>query len=197
MTSQIPANSIINFSVKNGLLIGLIVVVLNIVFYFIDPLFSFTNTWVGIFSFVLLITLLVVLGLDVRKKNGGFWSYGQALTSLIIMSVIVVLLSTIYSFILFKFIDPQLPAKATAALLEKTTAMLEKLGLDQSKIDESTQSFRNGEMEAKLQPTLKNEFITFITGVAVYGVISLIIAAIIKKKAPLVPVASDDTGAEV
>jgi len=192
MTNQIPANSINNFSVKNGLLIGLIVVVLNVVYYIIDPLFAFTNTWVGIFSLVLLITLLVVLGLDVRKKIGGYWSYGQAFTSLIIMAAIVVLLSTIYSFILFKFVDPQLPAKATAALLEKTTATLNNLGMDQSKIDAATESFKNGEMEAKLQPTLKNELVAFVTGVLIYGVISLIIAAIIKKKAPLIPVSFDE-----
>ena len=70
------------------------------------------------------------------------------------MSVIVVLISTAYNFVLFKFIDPQLPGKATAALLVKTTATLEKMGMDQSKIDDATKSFTNGEMEAKLQPTL-------------------------------------------
>jgi len=193
MTSQTPENSIANFSIKHGLLIGFIVVVLNIVYYFIDPLLAFTNTWVGIFSFVLLIALLVILGLDIRKKIGGYWSYGQAFAALIIMVGIMVLFSTIYNFVLFKFVDPQLPAKATAALLEKTTATLNNLGMDQSKIDEATKSFQNGEMEAKLQPTLKNELIAFVTGVLIYSVISLIIAAIIKKKAPLIPIAYDDT----
>ena len=192
MTSQTSGDSINSLAIKNGLLIGLIVIVLNIVYYFIDPLFAFTNTWVGIFSFVLLIVLLVVLGLDIRKKIGGYWSFGEAFMSLIIMVAIVILLSTIYSFILFKFVDPQLPAKATAALLEKTTAMLNKMGLDQSKIDASTESFKNGEMEAKMQPTLKNELVAFGTGLLIYGVISLIIAAIIKKKTPLVPVSFDE-----
>jgi hypothetical protein len=192
MTNQNPANSINNLSAKNGLLIGLIVVVLNVVYYFIDPLLTFTNMWVGVFSLVLIIALLVILGIDVRKKIGGFWSFGQAFKSLIIMTVIIVLFSTVYNFILFKFVDTQLPAKATAALLEKTTATLNNLGMDQSKIDEATKTFTNGEVEAKMQPTIKNEALGFLYGVILYGIISLIIAAIIKKKTPLIPVAYDE-----
>jgi hypothetical protein len=185
MTDQIKNATVNKLSVQYGLLIGVIIVVLNIVFYIMDPVLQYSNYWVGILSFVILITLLVVLGLDVRKKIGGYWSFGEAFKGLIIMAVLVVLISTVYNFVLFKFVNPGLPTKVNSILLDKTTDMLNKFGADQSKIDDATKKFQNGEFEASLQPTLKNELKGFGIGLLIYAVIDLIIAACIKKKAPL------------
>ncbi|SHM10906.1 DUF4199 domain-containing protein [Mucilaginibacter sp. OK098] len=185
MTDQVQDSSMTNFSIKHGLLIGLVSIVLSIVFYIIDPLMQFTNYWISIIILVLVITLLVVLGLDVRKKIGGYWSFGQAFKSIFIMGIILSLFSVAYNFVLFKFVDPQLPVKANSAILESLTARLNSSNVSQDKIDEYTKSFQNGEFIAKLQPTLINEIKAFGYGLILYVVLSLIIAACIKKKAPL------------
>jgi hypothetical protein len=185
MTNQIKDALINRLSVRYGLLLSAISLVLSIVFRIVDPVLQFTNTWVSLFSVAVIIVLLVVLGLDIRKKIGGYWNFGEAFKSLIIMSVFLVAVSTAYSFVLIKFIDPDLPAKINSATLDKVTATLSNFGTDQAKIDEATKQFQNGEFEAKLQPTLKNEMIALGGGLVLYAIIDLIIAASVKKKAPL------------
>jgi hypothetical protein len=125
---------------------------------------------------------MVILGLDIRKKIGGHWSFGSAFKSLLIMSVLLVVISTAYSFILVKYVDPEMPAKINQAMLDRTTTMLSNMGTDEATIDKSTQTFKNGEFEAKMQPTLKNEAFNLFVGIIVYGVIGLIIAASIRKR---------------
>ncbi len=171
-------------SVTHGLLIGGVGVALSVVLRIVDPLLQFTNIWIGLLSFAIVVTLMVILGLDIRKKIGGFWSFGTAFKSLLIMAVLLVVISTLYSFILVKYIDPEMPSKVNQAMLDRTTTMLTNMGTDDATIEKSTQTFKNGEFEAKMQPTLKNEAFNLVVGVAVYGVIGLIIAASIKKQRP-------------
>jgi hypothetical protein len=185
MANQAQTPDVNKLSIQYGLLIGVVSIVLAVVFRMVDPLFQYTNWWVSIFTLVLVIVLLVVLALDIRKKIGGYWSFGEAFKSLMIIMVIAVLLSTAYNFILFKFIDPGMPAKVSSAMIDKTSAMLEKFGEDQSKIDDATKQFRDGEFEATLQPTIVNELKAFAYALIFYAVLNLIVAACVKKKAPL------------
>ncbi len=184
--------SLERLSAMHGLLIGIVSIVLSFVLRLVDPLLQFSNLWVGLLIFCIIVTLLAVLGLDVRKKIGGFWSFGEAFKSLMIMAVILCALSTADKFVLFKYIDPELPTKVSAGMLEKTTSILQKTGADQSQIDKATEPFKNGQIEAKMQPTLTNEAIGFGGGVLLYAVINLIIAASIKRNAPLYIPAADE-----
>ena len=85
-----------------------------------------------------------------------------------------------------------MPSKISAAMVDKTSAMLEKFGADQSKIDDATKQFHNGEFEATLKPTLVNELKAFGLGLLFYAVVNLIVAACVKKNAPLMaPVDGD------
>lgn len=177
--------SVERLSVMHGLLIGVVSVVLTIVFRLIDPMLQYTNWWLGFLLLAIMIALLSVLGIDVRKKTGGYWSFGNAFKSLLIMSVLLVVFSTVCNFVIFKYVDPEMPSKVNSAMLGTTTTMLEKFGADQTKIDEGTKKFNDGEFEASLKPTLVNELKALGIGVVIYAVISLIIAACIKKKPPL------------
>ncbi len=193
MTDPIKTSEINQLSMKNGLFIGLISVVLSFVIWVVDPLMMFTNTSVGlIIGIVVPIILLVMMGIDVRKKIGGYWTFGEAFKSLMIMCFFSLILTTLYSFILFKFIDPALPAKANAAILDSLSAKLSKMGLEQSKIDEVSKPFLNGENEAKMQPTLVNMARNFAIGLISYAIMALIIAAIIKKQPPVAIMFDDE-----
>lgn len=179
-------------SVRHGLLIGGISAALTIVLYIINPVLQYTSILVGLLVFAIVIALLVVLGLDIRRKIGGFWTFGEAYVSLLIMAFFICLISILISFIIFKFVDPNLAQKVTDATLQVTTQRLEGMGMDQDKIDEVTKSFTNGEMLAKFQPTILNEVKNLGIGILIYAVVNLIIAACIKKKQPMFAAVSDD-----
>ena len=185
-------NPLINkLSVRYGLLIGGISALLSVVFYVINPVLQYTNLIVPTLSFVIIVALLVILGLDVRKQTGGYWNFGQAFVSLIIMSAFITIISLLINVIIMKFVDPTLPTKINDAMAEVTSQRLEKMGMAQDDIDKSTKMFTDGEFIAKLQPTLINELKGFGMAMIFYAIIDLIIAACIKKNQPLFPLVSD------
>ncbi|HTH82310.1 MAG TPA: DUF4199 domain-containing protein [Mucilaginibacter sp.] len=171
-------------SLRYGLLIGVITLVIAIVFRIVDPLMQFTNLWIQILGGILGIVLLVIFSLEIRKAIGGFWSFGEAFKSLIAMSFFTLVLSILYNFVLFKYIDPDMPAKISDASQAVVTARLEKMNMSQDKIDEVTKTFESGEFKARLEPTFKNEITGFGFGLVISAIIDLIIAACVKKSAP-------------
>jgi hypothetical protein len=185
MTDQIKDTTMNKLSLQYGLLMGAISVILAVVFRIIDPVFQFTNWWVSILILILTIVLLVILAIDIRKKTGGYWSFGAAFKCLMIIGLFATIISTTYNFVVFKFVDPAMPEKVNSAMMAKTSEMLEKFGVEQSKIDESTKQFTNGEFKATMQPTLVNELKAILYGLIFYAIIGLIIAACVKKKAPV------------
>ncbi|MCQ6956725.1 DUF4199 domain-containing protein [Mucilaginibacter aquariorum] len=171
---------------RNGLLIGGISIVLTLIFWIVDPLMQYTNTWVSLLMFVIIIALFVIFGLEIRKAVGGYWTFGEAFKGLFVMSLYVSILSIAFHYILFNFIDPTLAQRAADAVIAKLNDSLSKSGVSQEKIDEISKS-----ITGKFDASFKNEAINLGVGIIIYAVIDLIIAAIIKKTPPLAPIIDD------
>ncbi|MBC7566809.1 MAG: DUF4199 domain-containing protein [Pedobacter sp.] len=170
-------------SAKNGLIIAVVSVVLSLVIHFIDPLLAYTSIWLGLVLFVLFVGLLVYAGKTVRSEVGGFWSFGEAFKSFLIMGLIIAATSTVYNAVLMTVIDPELPVKAGAAIDDNTVAMMKKFGAGQDQIDEAMA--KAGSNADKLKITPKNVVTSFGISLAIYGVFALILAAIMKKNPPV------------
>jgi len=171
-------------SFRNGLILGGISAILTLVFFFINPVIQYTNFVVLILLLVIVIALLVILAIDVRKKLGNYWTFGQAFLSLFITSVCVIIIGLVINFIILK-LNPTLPQTINDAMIDSMQQRLEKFGQDQDQIDKSIKMFTDGEFIAKLQPTLLNELKSLGSALALYAVIDLIIAACVKKSKPL------------
>jgi hypothetical protein len=170
-------------SAKNSLIIGIISIVLSLVIHFIDPLLLYTSMWIGLVLFVVFIALLVYAGKTIRAEVGGFWTFGEAFKSFLIMGLIITALSTLYNVVLMTVIDPSLPATAGAAADENAKAMMAKFGMQQEQIDEAMA--KQGKGEDKLKITAKNTVTNFGISLAIFGVFALILAAIMKKTPPV------------
>jgi hypothetical protein len=169
-------------SAKYGLILSLALIILNFVSDSIDPLGRFDNIYIKGFSFMINIALLYSMSVDIRKSTGGYWSYGEAASSLLIIVFFVALITTAYNFILFKFIEPDLPSKLKDAKIAEVISKLNAMGLDQESIDKVVKPLQDGEMEAKLKPTLINELKSFALSFLLLCIESLIIAVFVKKK---------------
>ena len=166
-------------SLKNGLIIGIVITLISAVLYFIDPLLAFTNFWVGILTFVVFIALMVYAGITLRKEAGGFWTFGEAFKSFLVMSLVIAVLSTAYNALLMGVIDPELPEKAGVVVDGKTREMMAKITSSEEQVDEIMA--KNGSAVDGLRVTPKNMVTSFGVMLAFYGVFSLILAAILKK----------------
>ena len=121
-------------SLKYGFILAAVSVVISLTMHFINPVLVYTNVMASIGIFVVFIALLVVSGITIRKEVGGFWTFGEAFKAFLIISLILAITATLYNFILMKFIDPDLPAKAAAAIEDAQRAMMAKFGLGMMKL---------------------------------------------------------------
>lgn len=112
---------------------------------------------------------------DFKKENLGFISYGQGLGLGSMMSAIVGLLSSFYSFAYMKFIDSTI----TDQILKNAEREMEKKGLPDDQIEKAMEYSK----------MFMSPGVMFIAGVfftVFLGfILSLIIAAIMKKNKPV------------
>ena len=113
----------------NGLILGLIGVVYTLVLYFLD---LYSNQPLGYLFLVIQIFILIYL-IKMYRDNylHGMMTFGKGLGAGMVICVYSAIISAIFAYILFKFIDTGLIDKQMALAEEK---LLER-GMSQSQID--------------------------------------------------------------
>jgi hypothetical protein len=112
---------------------------------------------------------------DFKKENQGFMSYGQGLGLGVLKCTIVGLISGFFSFAYMKFIDPTI----TDQMMKKAIEEMEKKGLTDDQIEQAMEYSK----------MFMNPGVLFIAGligtIFIGFILSLIIAAIVKKEKPV------------
>jgi hypothetical protein len=170
-------------AINNGLFIGGISAVLNILIYYIYPQMM-GNTIYGIFMMFIAMGLYVFFTIDLRKKIGGFWSFKEALKGIFLMSFIAGLLSTFVNFVFYKFIEPGAFEQISGIITENLTVTYEKLGMDQVTIENTIEKVLES-MKSQFNPSFVDLLKTLGIGVLIQFIMSLIFAAIFKKEQPI------------
>ncbi|MEY4540444.1 MAG: hypothetical protein RLZZ306_2201, partial [Bacteroidota bacterium] len=159
-------------ALKWGVIIGIICTVFGIGIMVAGQL---GNKALGYLAFVFVGVGIYLAVNDFKKENQGFITYGQGLGLGTMKSAIVGLLASTSSFLYTKFIDPSIPDQTLKLIVQD----LEKKGTPDEQIDQMTEMMKMG-----LQPG-----VLFVSGIFMYFfigfVLSLIIAAILKKEKPV------------
>lgn len=163
-----------------GLYLGLIMTGLYLIAWLMDPMYS-TSAFISGSLQILELALLCLFLLSVRKLAGNYITYWQAFRAAAFISLISVALKNAWYFILYHFIDRTLGgriADVTFAIVQKE---LIKAGLSQGSIDANLESMREYSNPASFK------LFMYSLGSSILGciVISLILAAIVKKEKPV------------
>jgi hypothetical protein len=128
----------------------------------------------------LLPILFAVLGcVAAKKQNGGFLEFGQALKISFGIFVITTLASSLFSYVLLNFIDPEFKEAMQQVSIEMTEKMMKRFGASQDQIDKALDDASKKDNFSFGSVMLGFAFSCFIS-----FLISLIIAVIVKKKNP-------------
>jgi hypothetical protein len=158
-----------------GLLAGACIVLFMTVLYkggvdvYLGPF-----AWLG---YIIMIGFAVAATMAEKKANGGYLEFTTALKTSFIVFVIVLAAQTLFIWLLVNHIDAHFKEVLTKAVQERTEAALKQFGFTQDKIDQAMTEERSKDQYTLGRMTLGLAFVDII-----FFIISLVIAAIVKKK---------------
>lgn len=131
--------NIINEGLKYGIICGLIAI-----------LVMFGSWAAGINTFTTIqfysafipymIAIILLGGFQLRKQNEGFLSFAESLKFSFLAYVIAAILVAIATYILYNIIDKELTVKSGQIALEKSRALMEKMGAKEDDIEKTMKS---------------------------------------------------------
>jgi len=158
-----------------GLMTGLVNILYVLLLYLINPI-MIISTW-GWLAPVFTIVMLVLAGLNVRTLFGGSINFKKALKTVFLTYVISALLLSFFNYSLYNFIDPELGEILKQEAIENidriTFSYSDKAG------DKAMEELLE---KQEFTPTLGQTALQFLYSCIFGIIISLIIAAIIKRK---------------
>lgn len=165
-------------SMNYGLVLAVFLIVMTSVIYAID-LNLFTSSWIGITTIVI-ITLFGIIATNKYKKTiGGYITFKEAFTSFFITVVLGFFISTLFSIILFNYIDPEAKAVITENIIKSTVEMMEKFGAKASDVNKIAEEMQKTDSFGAF-----GQLKGFLFNTILYSIIGLIAALIIKKERP-------------
>jgi hypothetical protein len=154
-----------------GAITGIILIVYSLVLYLAHQTY---NQALGFLSYILLIAGIIIGSIAYRDKVlGGFISYKDAFVTGLLITIFAGILSSFFSFILIRYIDPSVVEQAMAQAEEK----LINRGMSEDNIEMAMEKSR----EFMGSPVMV--LIGLLSFAFIGTIISLITAFIVKKEA--------------
>ncbi len=167
-----------SIAINYGLYLGALLALLTIVAYGVN-LGLLTNMWYGIFILIAIIVFGIISVAKTKQNQDGYASFKESFTSYFITVLIGLLVSTVVSYLLFNFIDPDAAEVLKEKTIEKTVEMLEGFNTPNEVIAESVE-----QIESQNQYSLGNIFKGLAGYLVLFSIIGLIVAAAMKKSKP-------------
>lgn len=171
--------SLKSVAINYGLYLSLILVSFTVIGYAIN-IELLVNFWLVMLILPLVVIIFGIISAAKSKSLlNGFISFKQAFSSYFITIAVAVLISTLVTFILFNYVDPEAALTLKEIVLEKSTALMEKFGAPASEIEKAMV-----EMEKQDTFAIGTQLKSLAQGFVFYSIIGLIVALIMKKNDP-------------
>ena len=162
-------------AINNGLYLGAILSLVSVLVYAVN-LDLFTEWWLGIILFIVVVAYGVISAVKSRTILNGFISFKQAFTSYFITTAIGTLIATVVGIAIFTFIDPEAATYLNEQILLVTKQAMERFGMPQEAMQAALD-----EAAKKDNFSLGMQSQAFVFRLAFYAVVGLIVALIVKK----------------
>ena len=166
----------ISISVICGLIAGLALVLLTTILYLggLDAFLGYS--WIG---WIVLISAAVIAPVMEKKAQNGFLDFKEALKASFLVFVIAMFLQSLFSWVLMNYIDHGFRDALEQATLERAEKFMQSMKMSQDLIDKTLDDQR-GKNQYSLSKILTGLCVSYI----LCFLVSLLIAAIIRKKKP-------------
>ena len=159
-----------------GLYLGLALILITVLIYAFD--ISMMTAWYYTPIVYLLIIILGVMAVSKAKKfHTGLFTFKDAFSPYFLTIVIGLVLSTLFSLLLFNVIDPEAAETLKQVTMEKQAEMFEKFGMTSAQINEAMT-----EVQKENFFSFKNIMISIAIQLVIFSIIGLIVALIFREK---------------
>ncbi|MBY0543724.1 MAG: DUF4199 domain-containing protein [Sphingobacteriaceae bacterium] len=169
-------------ALKNGAIWGGINLFIFLVTWYIMPSLM-SSYWYAGLSAVIGIALAVFFCLDLRKKAGGYWSFGEALWPIFAMFLTSMAIVFLFTVVFGKFIDPTYPVKMKELSMATTEKMMNSMGMSDDALDAAMAKAAEN-ADKQFTPTFGQAVQGFGIAAIMYFIGALIFALIFKKTNP-------------
>ncbi len=166
---------------KNGLTLGVtmgaILALITTAMYVVD-LSLFTNWWVGILNFIIIIGIAFYCSVVSKKALQGKMSYKEAFLSFILPIIIGVALYVLFNILLFNLIDPGAKDILTENIILTTKQMMAKFNVPAAEVNKAI-----ADIESKDNFSPLAQFKSYFFYITFYALVGLLVALIFKTPA--------------
>jgi|SRR5581483_7958621 len=181
-------NTIRKTAAIKGLILGLILLAMSIIFYYMLISGIMVGTTIIIaslfFSFIIPIGIALLFGFNLRKSIGGYWTFRQATTGMFIMFAICYVMQVVGKDVVFaRLVEPDMVKKTQAAMMDASTVMWKKSGAKQADIDQKKADIQK-EFNDQSNITVGGIIQSYVITLIFLFLFALIFAAMLKKNPP-------------
>jgi len=173
----------LKLSMAYGLYLAAISIVISIIIWaanLMEFMGLFGTIFIGIIQLVILVFLLIYFTKLYRTNLlEGKITFGQAFVFGVLLVVLSSVLTSIYSYIFNKYIDPEYAQRIMTMLQDKTYQYMTSKGVSEDQIESTMKNFENKGIPTPLETLVSSLKFGLIGG----AIMSLISSAIIKKNA--------------
>ncbi len=164
----------------NGLLAGAVLIVVYLVFYFIDPSLNFDLTLGIIYPPIIYLFFLIRAGFQQRKSLGGFLGFGEAFVRSIAIYAIASFIGVIFTIIMIK-LNPELVELMKESSNQVAESMLSMTGQSKEQIALAIEEAKESQDSNKFT-SLSAQLIGWLVNIIFPGFIFALIASLVTKK---------------
>ena len=174
-------------SVRFGLIAGLGVAIYQLLLYFINPEMIF-GAFANVAWLIYLFSMWRAASLD-KEEKGGYISFKEAFTTAFTVFANAALIALVFQHVLMTVIDPGLLEIQKEISLEAFDKVADTFGLE-----EGSKEYEAGleEIRKNSSPTLMQLGMGYIVVLIIGSVPALIMAAVMKKEAPMAILDADE-----
>ncbi|NML38356.1 DUF4199 domain-containing protein [Chitinophaga sp. G-6-1-13] len=168
-----------NPGVKWGFISGIVLILLNVVAWKAgnDVLFSM---WNNLTQLLLFIILGALAGRELKKSYGGYIGFKAVLKPVFTTFVIGWLLSAIFQFVLYKYLEPGLPEALKAYTLANTEHFMRWGKAPQDEITKQIDSIKTTDFSVNFTKS----FLLYLKHIIFFFGVAVVVSLILRKKAP-------------
>ncbi len=172
-------------AIRYGLIWGVATILFYLTLYLVTGKLE-TGVFLGFLVFAAGLGIMYFIGISRRNELGGYINWKEAMTHIWVGAMISVILSTLFTIILYNFIDPSLIEQLKELQIKTLESFRNNLG--DKATDEQIDKIQNSNPFGFL-----NSLLLIAGGIVVQFLFSCIIALAVKKEDPNIPNSSNSS----